>query len=129
MRIQVAIPFPIKFAAAIVFMPALIPAAIVWAAVDNRRKRKAAASFHCVTCGRILGAESVRTADSEFRRRMKALRRSSPFGVFRNVRTCDAICPACGTRYAFRHDERTFILEARHPNLLGRTTAPPTPAV
>jgi hypothetical protein len=112
-----------------VFLPALIPAAIVWAAVDNRRKRKAAAAFHCLTCGRVLGVESVRIADSEFRKHMEELRRSNPFAKFRVVRTCDAICPACGTRYAFREEERTFILEARHPDAVGKATGAPGSAV
>jgi hypothetical protein len=129
MRFQVQIPFPIKVAAAIVFLPALIPVAIVMVAVDNRRKRKAAAAFHCLRCARVLGVESLRIADSEFRKQMDELRRSNPFTKFSIVRTCDAICPACGTRYAFRNEDRTFVLEARHPDALGKATGAPGSAV
>jgi hypothetical protein len=116
MHFRFAIPFPLKFAAAIAFLPALIPVAVVMAAVDGRRKRKAAASFHCLGCERLLGTRSVPLADADFRRRMKELRRAHPFAVFRIVRTCHAICPACGRRYTFRERERDFVLEAPWPS-------------
>ena len=114
MKFHLAIPFPIKAAAALVFLPVLIPVAIVMAVVDNRRKRKVAATFRCLKCGRLLGTEALRIADAEFSKHMDELRRANPGVKYRVVRTGHAICAACGARYTFLDKERTFVLEARH---------------
>ena len=111
MRTRRTIPLTLLAISFIVFLPVIIPVGLSAVAISNHRKRRAAASFRCTTCGQVLGPESIRIADEEFRKRMEELRKSHPFTKFRIVRTCHAICVTCGARYTFQEKERTFVSE------------------
>jgi hypothetical protein len=111
MRVKQAIAFPLIAFGIIVMLPVILPMVIAAVAMQDRRKRTAAASFHCLICGKVLGAASVRLSDDAFRREMGELRGTHPHVKFRVVRTCHAICPACGARYMFRDEGRTFAIE------------------
>lgn len=118
MRPRHAIMVLLAAVGVVLFLPLIIPIFLVWTAVEVRRKRKAAASFACVTCGQILGAVAIQIADNEWREHVKELRRTHPFAKFRLVRTCDAICATCSTRYTFRDGDRTFVLESPYPPVM-----------
>jgi hypothetical protein len=95
----------------IVFLPVLIPAAIVYTSLSARRIRRAAETFGCVVCGMVLTAQAVEWADRECRREGDEMRRRYPNDICRVLRTCHAICPGCGTRYTYLERERTFTPE------------------
>jgi hypothetical protein len=96
----------------IVFLPLLIPAAIVAMSVRGRRIRRAAETFVCVVCGMPLTAQAVEWADRECQKEREELRRRHPHLIDRaRERTCHAICPGCGTRYTYLQRERTFTPE------------------
>ena len=82
----------------VLLLPVLIPYALVLVAVENRRKRRAAALFVCVKCGKVLGLEAIRISDEEER---KSAQERAGDVMWRTVRTCHAICPSCGARYFF----------------------------
>jgi hypothetical protein len=96
----------------LVAMPILLPMAIAYHVVERRRMRKAGARFSCVRCGAILGPRALDLADQAERERAEEMRRQHPFFAYRTICTCHAICPACGTRYAYLEHERTYVLEA-----------------
>jgi len=95
----------------VVFLPVLIPMAVVLTAVGKRRIRKAARSFACVVCGSRLGGVAVKLADDAVAGQARQWRRDHPYARYRMVRTLHAICPACGTRYAYDETDRTFLRE------------------
>jgi hypothetical protein len=115
MRARDIVLISLMMIATVVLLPLLIPAGFVVVALENRRRRKAARSFSCVRCGKLLGAESVELPDEAWREHMSELRRLHPFTKFRVVQTCHAICPACGARYTYYQAERTFALETARP--------------
>jgi hypothetical protein len=94
----------------LVCLPVIIPAFIVLEAVQKRRLRRAARSFTCLNCGKLLGANAVAVADAEWSRYVRELMRQHPGVKLRLVRTVDAICPGCGACYMFRESERTFVM-------------------
>ena len=111
MRLRDVALLTLMMVGGIVFLPVLIPIAMVDASVRGRRMRRVAETFGCVECGMPLTAEAVRWAEREWQRQMDELRRNHPGWIFRIVQTCHAICPGCGTRYTYLERERTFALE------------------
>lgn len=96
----------------IVFLPVIIPIAMIDASVRGQRMRRAAETFGCVVCGMVLTAQAVEWADQECQREAEEMRRKFPRHIYRmRERTCHAICPGCGTRYTYLERERTFELE------------------
>jgi hypothetical protein len=92
-----------------VFLPVIIPLVALLDRAYRKRLRAAACAFACLSCGGILGLESIRLADAEWDERLRELREKYPSTRFRLVRHVRAICPACGVRYAFSERERTFV--------------------
>jgi hypothetical protein len=74
----------------------------------RKRLETAAHRFACLSCGRILGLESLRLADAAWGEHLRKLLENH-HRVLRMVRHLHAICPACGARYAFVERERTFV--------------------
>jgi len=93
----------------LVFLPVIIPVVALLDRAYRKRLRAAACAFACLSCGGILGLESIRLADAEWDERLRELREKYPSTRFRLVRHVRAICPACGVRYAFSERERTFV--------------------
>jgi len=92
----------------VLLLPVIIPCAIVLVMVEEHRKRKSAGGFVCLTCGKVLGVESLKLSDEE-QRKLAAERPDEC--MRRMVRTCHAICPSCGTRYTYVSEKRTFVPE------------------
>jgi hypothetical protein len=111
MRLRDVVLLTLMMIGTIVFLPVLIPVALVYTSVRGRRVRRAAETFGCVVCGMVLTSEAVRWADREDQKQMDELQRRYPGDLFRMIRTCHAICPGCGTRYEYLERERTFALE------------------
>jgi len=93
----------------VMFLPVIIPVVALLDCVYRKRLRAAACAFACLSCGGILGLESIRLADAEWDEHLRELREKYPSTRFRLVRHVPAICPACGVRYAFLERERTFV--------------------
>lgn len=93
--------------------PVLIPWGLVSYGFEKRRMRKAAESFRCISCGKVLGVAALALADRVCMENMEELRERHPGVRWRIVRTLHAICPACGTKYTYRERERTFVVEAK----------------
>ena len=93
----------------LVFLPVIIPVVALLDCAYRRRLTAAACAFACISCGGILGFESIRLADAEWDEHLRELREKYPSIRFRLVRHVRAICPACGVRYAFSERERTFV--------------------
>src|SRR5262249_55431139 len=53
----------------IIFLPLIVPTALVWHGVYLRRLRAAADQFKCTGCGQILGRKSIQLADEKWARR------------------------------------------------------------
>jgi TRAP-type C4-dicarboxylate transport system permease small subunit len=92
----------------LVFLPVIIPVVALLDRAYRKRLRAAACAFACLSCGGILGLESIRLADAQWAEHLRELREKYPSTRFRLVRHVRAICPACGVRYAFLEHERTF---------------------
>jgi hypothetical protein len=91
-----------------VFLPVIIPVVVLLDLAYRKRLRATACAFACLSCGGILGLESIRLADAAWGEHLRELREKYPSTRFRMVRHVHAICPACGARYAFLERERTF---------------------
>ena len=92
----------------IVLLPMIIPVVALLDFIYRKRLKAAACTFACLSCGGILGLESIRLADETWAKRLRELQEKSPGIRFRLVRHLHAICPACGACYAFLKGERTF---------------------
>jgi hypothetical protein len=82
--------------------------------VDAHRLRKAVRISRCVSCGHILGLDSLALA-------AKAYPNPDPdlwdrFCCRMAERTLDAICPSCGTRYSFVKGR--LVLESMHGKVI-----------
>jgi hypothetical protein len=99
---------PLMAVGMIVGLPVWLPLVGVWDVVRKRRMRRAADAFACVNCGKTLGINALKRADSIWAEHLRALIRDHPDVKFRIVRTLDAICTACGTRYTYVPAGRTF---------------------
>jgi len=93
----------------LVFLPVIIPVVALLDRAYRKQLRAAACAFACLSCGGILGLESIRFADAQWDEHLRELREKYPSTRFRLVRHVRAICPACGVRYAFSERERTFV--------------------
>src|SRR5215470_17344178 len=93
----------------VMFLPVIIPVVALLDCVYRKRLRATACAFACLSCGGILGLESIRLADATWDEHMRELRAKYPSTRFRLVRHLHAICPACGVRYTFLEHERTFV--------------------
>ena len=108
MPVWLAVPFVIVV---FLFFPLWFPLLIISVKRDERRLRQVAESFACLKCGAVLGVAGIELANQAVAAAMDELRRQHPDCRFRVVRTLHAICPACGTRYTFLENERTFAIE------------------
>jgi RNase P subunit RPR2 len=115
MHARRTIPIPLMVVGFVVLLPAIIPAAIMLAALQKHRLRKAAKSFVCVNCGRVLGTGALARADEAWSEHMRELMRQHPGVRLRMLRTVHAICLGCDTCYRFREKERTFFVEEPRP--------------
>ena len=93
----------------LVFLPVIIPVVALLDRAYRKQLRAAACAFACLSCGGILGLESIRLADAQWDEHLRELREKYPSTRFRLVRHVRAICPGCGVRYAFLERERTFV--------------------
>ena len=93
----------------LVLLPVIIPVVALLEFAYRKRLRTAACAFTCLSCGGILGLESIRLGDAAWAEHLRELREKYPPTRFRLVRHVHAICPACGARYAFSERERTFV--------------------
>jgi hypothetical protein len=91
-----------------VALPILIPVVGFLHRRDRRRMLTAACSSNCARCGAILGGASLDRADKAWAEHLAALQRDRPGIRFRLVRSVWAVCTACGARYSFDADIRTF---------------------
>lgn len=95
----------------VMLSPILLPVALILHSREQKRMRFLAETFPCLSCGRILGAESLRLADTQWENRLAGLTRDhAGSGIrFRIVRDVDAICPNCGTQHKFIAKLATFV--------------------
>jgi hypothetical protein len=93
----------------LVFLPVIIPVVALLHLAYRKRLRATACVFACLSCGGILGLESIRLADAAWDEHIRELRAKHPSIRFRLVRHLHAICPRCGVRYTFLERERTFV--------------------
>ena len=86
----------------IVALPVIIPLAFAWHGIQRFRLRATAKRFACTSCGRLLGIEALAIADELWRAHVAEIHRNNPKGTrLRLVRSCDAICPECETKFRF----------------------------
>jgi hypothetical protein len=93
----------------VIFLPLIVPAALVWHGVYLRRLRVAADQFKCAGCGRPLGRKSIHLADEEWARRMQEFMNRYSGVKLRLVRNLHAICSSCGRQYQFVEKIRAFV--------------------
>lgn len=70
------------------------------------------ASFPCVTCGRVLGEESIRIAKEEFEAFVADIEREHRGARICRVNALVAKCGHCGARYR-QTDARTLVLDCQ----------------
>src|SRR5690242_16298179 len=93
---------PFLLVGLILLLPLVVPIMLVVLTIEKRRLRTVARSFACVNCHSLLGLESLRLADKEWREHLEEMRRRLGWDVrLRILRTLHAICSKCGTRYTF----------------------------
>jgi hypothetical protein len=93
----------------IVLLPVIIPLVGVSHSVYRKRLIAAARALACLSCGAVLGLESIRLADAACEEHMRELRAKHPAIRFRVVRHVHAICPVCGAQYTFLEREKAFV--------------------
>ena len=93
----------------VIFLPLIVPAALVWHGVYLRRLRVAADQFKCVGCGHPLERKSIHLADEEWARRMQEFMNRYSGVKPRVVRNLHAICSRCGRQYQFVEKIRAFV--------------------
>lgn len=94
----------------VVFFPVIIFVVLPLAERSHRKRLEASAcAFACLSCGRILGLESLQLGDAAWRAYVSELREKYPSCRFRRVRHLHAICPACSAQYTFAEREKTFV--------------------
>ena len=104
----------------VILLPILLPVALWLHSRDEKRMRALAETFRCLSCGRTLGADSLKLADEAWANYATGLNRgvdtTQPTRDWnklyrpRLVKNYDAICPNCGTYHKFIAKQRTFIL-------------------
>jgi DNA-directed RNA polymerase subunit RPC12/RpoP len=105
----------------VILLPVLLPVALFLHSRDQKRMRALAEIFACLSCGRTLGADSLKLADEAWANYVAKLNRDvdtthpttrdwNKFYRPRLVKDYDAVCPNCGTYHKFIAKERTFIL-------------------
>ncbi len=92
----------------LILFPIWIPIVAISHGIYLRRLRRAASAFACLSCGELLGLESIRLADEAWADYMRQLHEQNPGMLLQVVRSVHAICPKCGARYSFIEGERTF---------------------
>ena len=97
---------------AVILSPVLLPIALWLHAREQKRMRAVAECFTCLSCGRILGASSLRLADEAWSAHMAELTQEHEGSIlrFRVEKRFDAVCANCGTYHKFVPKDRTFIL-------------------
>ena len=95
--------------AVIFLLPVIIPWALFELYWEARKIRGLVDSTACQECGRILGLEAKRLADTEWSDEVFAL------GV-RLEQTVHAICPYCAIRYRFLERENELEVEEPEPD-------------
>ena len=75
---------------------------------DRRRMRVVAERTRCECCGAVSGVASLRGADTEWTRRVAALRHTQLMMRLRLIRHVWAICAACGAEYDYDAGAHTF---------------------
>jgi hypothetical protein len=74
----------------LISLPVILPFVFIKLSIDRRRMLKTAESFHCTSCGAVLGKESLQLADEEWAKHMQQLRQDHPGVKFRIIRTFHA---------------------------------------
>lgn len=93
----------------ILLLPILLPVVAFLEARDRRRRKRAAQSFACVTCGQTLGPAALELADAAWAQHFAALCHALPHATLRIVRDVWAVCPKCGERYGYDESTRGFV--------------------
>jgi hypothetical protein len=105
----------------VISLPVLLPIALFLHSRDEKRMRALAETFRCLSCGLVLGAESLKLADEAWANYVAKLdgdgddatqptRDWSKLYRRRIVKGYDAICPHCGAYHSYVAKQRTFIL-------------------
>jgi hypothetical protein len=103
----------------VILLPVMLPIALFLHSRDEKRMRALAETFLCLSCGLVLGAESLKLADEAWANYVAKLNETNDGSTLyrrRIVKGYDAICPHCGTYHSYASKERTFIL-ARPPDI------------
>jgi len=110
-RIQIGL----LIAVFVLLLPIALPLALIIIWIHHRRSfnalRVSAKATLCTKCGNILGSESLRLADAEWKKHVRTLMAKYPFVRFRIARTLHAICSHCGARYTYFEKTKTFAPE------------------
>jgi hypothetical protein len=93
----------------IVLLPAIIPLVGLSHSVYRRRLIAAARALACLSCGAVLGLESIRLADAAWDAHTRELRVKHPTIRFRVVLRVHAICPVCGAQYTFLERDTALV--------------------
>lgn len=102
------IPIPLLLPIIVIAFPVAVPIAIVLYIRDRRRMQVVAERTRCECCGAMLGVASLRGADTEWTRRVAALRHTQLMMRLRLIRHVWAICAACGAEYDYDAGAHTF---------------------
>jgi hypothetical protein len=102
------ISIPLLLPIIVIAFPVAVPIAIVLCIRDRRRMQVVAERTRCECCGAMLGVASLRGADTEWTRRVAALRHTQLMMRLRLIRHVWAICAACGAEYDYDADAHTF---------------------
>jgi hypothetical protein len=114
-RILFAFTVIVSMVLLILLLPAIVPVVGLSHRLYRKRLRAAARALACLSCGVVLGLESVRLADAAWDGHMRELRAKHPTIRFRVVRRVHAICPECDAHYTFLERDRASVLASMSP--------------
>jgi predicted RNA-binding Zn-ribbon protein involved in translation (DUF1610 family) len=99
----------------LVLFPVIIPIALTIDYFESHQKQQAAARFPCTNCGKLLGATSIKLADTEqYEFMQRLMRENSGRRIRPATRTVYAICSNCGTKFTYLNKARLFKIDNKN---------------
>lgn len=91
-------------------MPVLLPLGVIAHVRSQRRLKTLLGKSPCVSCGTLLGAESLRIADEHWAKEVQQRQAASPGSIVgRMIRHVHAVCLHCGCEYTYLERENALV--------------------
>ena len=108
--LSVRLPVTVAAVLFVVFLPVIVPVALVLHHFHQRKMRAVILSSLCPKCGARLDDAAIARADERWKEIMREIFSQHPLARLRVMRDLHAICAACGAEITFVEANQTLIL-------------------